>query len=164
MAVAFTRLAGSYPELQLQVLGAGVPEKNVQEDFPENIRSRISCVQGSNETETAAIFDAADVYILPSLFEGTPLTLIEAMMSGMPIVTTAASGMKDVINDGENGLLIPIRSPEALVCAVERLIKDESLRSRLGSMARSNALEHYTWDKVAKPVLCVYEGLFGEGH
>jgi glycosyltransferase involved in cell wall biosynthesis len=162
MVAAFTRLAELYPELCLQVLGGGCTEERIREDFPVQIRSRVSSVHSSNETETAAIYAGADVYVLPSLFEGTPLTLIEAMMSGMPIVTTSTCGMKDVIDDGENGLLAPVRSPEAITLAVERLIHDEALRSRLGRKACADALEHYTWDKVALPVIDAYVRLLGD--
>ena len=100
----------------------------------------------------AAAFREADLFLLPSLFEGTPLTLIQAMMSGLPVVTTSTCGMKDVIANGDTGLLIPIRSPDAIVAAVEGLMADRSLRERLGRAAQSAALDRYTWDRVAEPV------------
>ena len=58
------------------------------------------------------MFAANDVFLLPSLFEGTPLTLIEAMAAGLPVVTTATCGMLDTIRDGENGRLIPDARPQ----------------------------------------------------
>lgn len=103
----------------------------------------------------AAAFRDADLFLLPSLFEGTPLTLIQAMMSGLPIVTTSTCGMKDVIDSG-TGLLIPIRSPEAIVAAVDRLMADRGLRERLGRGAQLAALDRYTWDRVAQPVEDAY--------
>src|SRR3989442_11683584 len=112
--------------------------------FPETLRVRISFVDTTSEPDTAAVFAAADVYILPSLFEGTPLTLVEAMMSGMPIVTTATCGMKDVIQDGRNGLLVPIRSPEAIVAAVERLISSPVFLASLGCVEHADPLEKQT--------------------
>jgi glycosyltransferase involved in cell wall biosynthesis len=107
----------------------------------------------------AAAFADADLFLLPSLFEGTPLTLMQAMMSGLPIVTTSTCGMKDVIADPQTGLLVPIRSPDALVRAVGRLVCDQPLRTQLGTAARAAALQRYTWDCVAEPVLRVYESL-----
>jgi glycosyltransferase involved in cell wall biosynthesis len=104
-------------------------------------------------------FTTADVCVLPSLFEGAPLALMEAMMSGMPIVTTATCGMKDVVEDGVTGLLVAIRSPAAIVKAVEALIADSGLRERIGRAAQRKALERYTWDRVAAPVKSVYERL-----
>lgn len=154
---AFAALAARHPELKLIVLGAGAPEATVRDAFPEEFRSRVLCRQTTSEVETAAVFSAADIYLLPSLFEGTPLTLIEAMMSGLPIVTTATCGMKDIVRDGKNGLLVPIRSPEAVVAAVERLINNSAFRARLGRAAQAEALEKHTWERVAAPVQDLYE-------
>ena len=67
--------------------------------------------------------------------------------------------MKDVIQDGRNGLLVPIRSPKAIVRAVERLISSSEYRARLGRAAQADALEKYTWQRVAQPVRTVYEQL-----
>jgi len=160
---AFVNLAAHHPELKLIVLGAGAPEATVRAAFPKEVRSRVSCTQTASEAETAAAFASADIYLLPSLFEGTPLTLIEAMMSGMPIVTTSTCGMRDVVQDRKNGLLVPVRSPGAIVGAVELLINDRAFRARLGRAAKAEALAKYTWERVAAPVRKVYEQLCEQG-
>ena len=160
---AFVNLAARHPELKLIVLGAGAPEATVRAAFPEEVRSRVWCTQTASEAETAAVFASADIYLLPSLFEGTPLTLIEAMMSGMPIVTTSTCGMRDVVQDRKNGLLVPVRSPGAIVGAVELLINDRAFRARLGRAAKAEALAKYTWERVAAPVRKVYEQLCEQG-
>ena len=98
----------------------------------------------------------AAAYVLPSVFEGTPLTLMETMATGLPPVTTSVCGMNDVIRDGENGLLVPPRSPVALADAVTRLLADRGLRERLGRQAHADVAADYTWDKVAGPVRAVY--------
>jgi glycosyltransferase involved in cell wall biosynthesis len=159
---AYAELAARHTRLELVVLGAGVPDSEVRAAFPEEVRERVRCVRAGAESETAAAFAAADIFVLPSLFEGTPLTLVEAMAAGLPIVTTATCGMRDVVRDGENGLLVPLRSPSSIVEAVERLFGDESLRARLGTAARREATERYTWERVAAPVLEVYERLCAE--
>jgi glycosyltransferase involved in cell wall biosynthesis len=156
---AFIRLAWRWPELRLTILGAGVPEGVVLGAFPEALRTRIDCRLATDDRQTVAAFRAADLFILPSLFEGTPLTLMEAMMSGLPIVTTAVCGMRDVIRDGENGLLVPIRAPEVLADAAGRLLEDADLRARLGRSAHREALDRYTWDRVAESVIQAYERL-----
>jgi len=125
--------------------------------FPEGLRSRILCDTPADDFSMAAAFAAADLFLLPSLFEGTPLTLIQAMASGLPVVTTATCGMKDVIADQRNGLLVPIRSPHALVTAIDTLLVNQSLRERLGRAARAEARGRYTWDRSAEPVLRAYE-------
>ena len=156
---SFCILAERYPRLELEILGGGQPEEDILSSFPQSLRSRITCRKTATEAETAAAFASANIYVLPSLFEGTPLTLIEAMMSGMPIVTTRTCGMKDVIRNNENGLLVSIRSPAEIVSAVERLLADEALRTQLGRAARADALENYVWERVAEPVRLAYERL-----
>jgi len=156
---AFVTLAARHPSLELTVLGAGVPHETVWAAFPEAIRHRIRCIQTRTEAETAAAFAEADLFVLPSLFEGTPLTLMEAMASGLPTVTTATAGMKDVIRDGATGLLVPIRSPEAIAAALERLLQGPTVRASLGHAARTEALRRYTWGQVAVPVLEAYQKL-----
>lgn len=162
VAAAFSRLAVRYPRLELVVLGGGMPESVILADFAPELRPRVHCMQTASEQETAEAYAAADIYLLPSLFEGTPLTLMEAMMSGLPIVTTATCGMLDTIEDERNGLLVPVRSADRIVEAIERLIEDEQLRARLGRNARAEALEKYTWERVAVPVRNTYERLFDE--
>ena len=115
----------------------------------------------ADEAETARIFAGADLFLLPSLFEGTPLTLVEAMTSGLPIVTTAVCGMKDLIVSGRSGLLVPIRSPEAIVSAVRSLVEHADLRRQLGTSARRDAMTDYTWDRAAEHVAAAYERVLG---
>jgi glycosyltransferase involved in cell wall biosynthesis len=160
---AFTNLASRRPELRLTVLGGGVPEASILANFPEPIRGRLSCLQANSDEDTAACFARADIFLLPSLFEGTPVTLVEAMMSGLPIITTDTCGMKDVIRHEQNGLLIPMRSPEGIETAVERLMRDAVLRVRLGTQAQRDALSNYTWDAVAAPIGKMYRSL-RDGH
>jgi len=159
LTASFVHLARRYPALQLTVLGGGMPQEAIRAGFPPEIRTRVHCISTTNEEETAKAFAGADMYILPSLFETTPLTLIEAMMSGLPIITTATCGMREVIEDGRNGLLVPIRSSESIINAAERFIENENLRVRLGRAAQNEALDKYTWEQVAAPMLSVYEQL-----
>jgi glycosyltransferase involved in cell wall biosynthesis len=159
LIASFTYLGARYPSLQLTVLGGGVSEEVVRADFPPGIREKVHCVSTINEEETAQAFADADLYLLPSLFEGTPLTLLEAMMSGLPIITTATCGMRDTIENERNGLLVPVRSPDSINRACERLMENEELRARLGQAAQAEAMNKYTWERVAAPIQNVYERL-----
>jgi len=159
---AFVRLTERDAAVTLTVVGSGVPDEIVLGRFPASLQKRISLETPSTEAGMAAVFAGADIFLLPSLFEGTPLTLTQAMMSGLPIVTTATCGMRDVISDRGTGLLIPIRRPDAIVSAVETLIADRGLRERLGRAARAAALANYTWDLVAQPIEDAYLRVRGE--
>lgn len=159
---AFASLAETHPALRLSVIGAGVPPERVAADFPARVRDRVDCYQNLTEAEIAELLLEADVFILPSVFEGTPQTLVEAMATGMPVVTTATSGMRDVIRDGENGLLVATRSAGEIRDAVERLMRDRELRERIGRKARDEAEADYRWARVAEPFRSVYLQLTGE--
>lgn len=156
---AFGELARARRDLQLTVLGAGVADTVVKGAFPPELRARVTSVATETDEETARVLAGCDVFLLPSLFEGTPLTLMEAMASGLPIVTTETCGMRDVIKDDENGLLVPIRSPAAIVAAVTRLLGDAGMRQRLGSAAQAEASSRYTWETVAQTLAQTYERL-----
>ena len=156
---AFSRLVERRPALTLCVLGPGVSESTVRSAFPAAVRDRVVVESPESEAGTVAAFAGAHLFLLPSLFEGTPLTLIQAMASGLPIVTTATCGMKDVIADNVSGLLVPTRSPGAIVAAVETLLESRLLRERLGRAASREALERYTWENVARPVEDEYRRL-----
>jgi glycosyltransferase involved in cell wall biosynthesis len=153
---AFTTLAQRHADLSLVVLGSGVPDSQVTAAFPEGIRNRVHAVSSADDEAAARTLASSDVFVLPSLFEGTPLTLIEAMMSGLPVVTTDTCGMRDTIVHDVTGLLVPTHAPDALVSALERLMRDASLRARLGRAARHEAQTRHTWPIVAREVLDAY--------
>jgi glycosyltransferase involved in cell wall biosynthesis len=156
---AFVSLAAAHPGLTLTVLGPGAPKEVILRDFPDDLRSRVFVANSTNETENAEVFAKASVFVLPSIFEGTPLTLIEAMMAALPIVTTATCGMKDIIRDGVNGILIPPRSSSALFEAVDLLLRNKALAVKIGSLAQTEALSQYTWERATSSVMSVYRQL-----
>jgi glycosyltransferase involved in cell wall biosynthesis len=81
---------------------------------------------------------AADVFILPSYNEGLPMSMLEAMAWGLPVIVTPVGGIPEVIHDGKNGLLVQPGNQEQLVQAMQNLIRDESLRIAMGTAARSS--------------------------
>ena len=156
LAPAFERLCAAGATLDLVVLGAGAPADRVRDDFDPTVRDRVTVINAHDDRQTAEALAAADIFVLPSLFEGTPLTLIEAMWSGLPVVTTATAGMKDVVRDDENGLLVQPGSVESLTSAIERLARDAELRRRLGIAAHQAAVERYTWRQTAAAFEAAY--------
>jgi glycosyltransferase involved in cell wall biosynthesis len=98
-----------------------------------------------------------DVLVLPSEAEGFGLVLIEAMAAGVPVVATNVAGIRDVVRDQQTGLLVPARDPAALAHAIEQVLSDSSLRSRLTEAGRREVQAKYTWDRV----LPIYRLLLG---
>jgi glycosyltransferase involved in cell wall biosynthesis len=85
----------------------------------------------------------SDIFVLATLSEGMPLALLEAMAEGLPAVASNVGGMPEIVQDGENGFLVPAGDAAALARALHRLMGDADLRLRLGRAARHTVAEHY---------------------
>jgi glycosyltransferase involved in cell wall biosynthesis len=132
------------------IAGAG----DLRESLEAEARSAGASVGfvGALAREEAAIaLGAADVVVVPSVrdragnVDGLPNVLLEAMAAGRPVVATRVAGIPDVVRDGENGLLVPERDPEALAKALARLRREPDTRARLAVAARRTAEDTLTW-------------------
>jgi glycosyltransferase involved in cell wall biosynthesis len=103
-----------------------------------------------------AVLQAAHIACLPSYREGLPKTLLEAAACGLPIVTTDAPGCREVVEDGVNGLLVPVRDVVGLEAALRRLIFDPELRRRMGEQSRGRAEAEFGLQRVIEQTLAVY--------
>ncbi len=112
--------------------------------------------RGEMEDVRPALAEAS-IYVLPSYREGTPRSVLEAMSMGRPVVTTDAPGCRETVTDGVNGLLVPVKSVDELAAALERLILDAGLRSRMGQAGRQMAVSRYDADEVAHSVLDLFD-------
>jgi glycosyltransferase involved in cell wall biosynthesis len=91
---------------------------------------------------------AADVFCLPSHFEGLPMSVIEAMLTGLPVVATDIRGPREQVVAGETGLLVPPATIAPLAEALSQLASDPRLRARLGEAGRARALEKFDEAKI----------------
>lgn len=103
-----------------------------------------------------AVLQGAHIACLPSYREGLPKSLLEAAACGLPIVTTDAPGCREVVRDGVNGLLVPIRDSKALAVALGKLIDDAALRRRMGERSRLRAETEFGQENVISQTLAVY--------
>jgi glycosyltransferase involved in cell wall biosynthesis len=107
--------------------------------------------------DVPAILREADLFVLSSRWEGLPLAVIEAMMSGLPVVATAVGGVPEEVVEGETGLLVPPGDPQALARALSQLLNDEGLRRRAGAAGQRRALEYFTEARMVRQTAEVYE-------
>lgn len=103
-----------------------------------------------------ALLDAADIFAMPSVSEGLPMAMIEAMLSGRAIVASDVGGIPELVDSSAVGLLVPPGDAEALAGKLAELIRDAELRSRLGEAARARALMHFTASAMAERYLALY--------
>jgi glycosyltransferase involved in cell wall biosynthesis len=149
LAEAFGIVAREYPAASLTVAGCGGAELLVKNSFAQEVQDRI-CVRPHVKCEDMpAVYAEHDIFVFPSLMEGMPLTLLEAMAAGMPVVTTNSSGMADVVEDGFNGLIVPPADAEALAKSITRLCESVEMRRKLGAEAE-NTVRRYTWERSAR--------------
>ncbi len=107
--------------------------------------------------ESPARYGLGDLFVSPTYAEGFSNTILEAMASGLPVVSTATVGVVDAIDHGRNGLLHAPGDVEAQVACTERLLADATLRRRLAETALADVREKYSWPVVAAQVEAVYE-------
>ncbi|MFA6292660.1 MAG: glycosyltransferase family 4 protein, partial [Victivallales bacterium] len=96
--------------------------------------------------ELIELYCAADIFVLPTLIETFGMVLVEAMAAGLPIVTTDAPGVRDVISDGINGLKGPVKNPNAIAGLILKLINDNILSRKLSENSIRHSLEFYDWE------------------
>jgi len=106
--------------------------------------------------ELPRLIGASSVYLLPSLKEGMPFALLEAMACGKSIVGSDIPGINDLIAHGKSGILVPPRKPEVLANAIVDLLSNEDFRRNLGQNARRLVVEKYSWTKIVEKVEEVY--------
>jgi glycosyltransferase involved in cell wall biosynthesis len=135
------------------VAGDG-PERARLEERAAALADRVSFL--GHRTDVRDLLDSADVFVLPSLYEGTPLAVLEAMAAGKAIVATAIGGTDELVEDGETALLVPPSDAAALAAAIRRLLDDPGLRVRLGDAARRRVEEEFGAAAVAERVAAVY--------
>jgi glycosyltransferase involved in cell wall biosynthesis len=157
---SFAQLAPSLPQLSLTIAGCLLSEEQIRAHFPAALRPRVRVLPFLNREAMPNLYATHDIFVLPSLVEGMPLTLLEAMASAMPVVTTNTCGMADVVENGVNGILVPPADSAQLAGAIESLCKSIDLCKTLSSAAQDTA-QRYTWSAVARElehVLCTAAG------
>ena len=109
--------------------------------------------------DISEVLGQANIVCLPSYREGLPKVLLEAASKGRAIVATDVPGCREVVRQGENGVLVPARDPEALAKAIENLIKNVELRESMGKRGRKIAEAEFSVDKVVDQTLALYQEL-----
>jgi glycosyltransferase involved in cell wall biosynthesis len=149
LAEAFALFCSEVPDITLAVAGCMFPEEKIRSYFAPEVRARVHVIPLVKRPDMPALYAAHDVFVFPSLAEGMPLTLLEAMATGMPVITSDAPGMADIVEDEFSGLLVQPADVHELAAAMERLCGSSELRRQLGREAQQTARRH-TWPIVTQ--------------
>lgn len=158
---AFLQLDKQFPEVRL--LLAGCFEK--EDPLPADIRRRLArhphIIFAGPVQDTPSFYAAADIVVLPSHREGLPTVVLEAQAAGRPVVGAQATGIVDVVTDGETGLLFPVGDVAALTRALARLVTDKDLAGKLERAGQEQVNREFQqvriWDSLYRAYLEVLQ-------
>jgi glycosyltransferase involved in cell wall biosynthesis len=148
------------PDAQLVLAGRDLEQGGAFQDALEHESERLGIrerVEFGFREDVPALLETLDVVALPSWTEGLPIVLLEAMAHGRPVVATPVGGTPELVTDGETGLLVPPRDPEALAEALRRVLDDPDLARRLGEAGRARVAERFTAAEQARRILAIYD-------
>jgi len=158
---ATARLAPEFPDLRVLIVGHGPVEGDLK---------RLAVEAGLDETvlflgrrnDVPDVLAGIDLAVCCSDHEGSPLSVMEYMAAGRPVVATSVGGVPDLIEDGVHGLLVPARSPDELAAAIASLLSDRERAREMGERARARQQEEFTLDAFVRRVEDLYEELFSQ--
>jgi glycosyltransferase involved in cell wall biosynthesis len=153
--------ATKLPDVSFVVAGDG-PERPVLAERARTlgVAGRVHFV--GHRTDIAGLLAGCDVFVLPSVNEGLPLALLEAMAAGRPLIASAIPGVSEAVVHGQSGLLVPPGDSTALAAAIRRLLVEPDLRRRLASAARARVEREFSAEDMVRGVAAAYVELLDQ--
>jgi glycosyltransferase involved in cell wall biosynthesis len=156
---AFLRLGNEFPDLRLLLVGCFEAEDSLPIYTRRRLETHSHVIFAGPVQDTAPYYAIADVLVLPSHREGLPTVVLEAHAAGKPVVGALATGIVDLVVDGENGLLFPVGDVPALAEALARLISDRALARKMGHAGQERVMREFQQEKIWEALYREYLGL-----
>lgn len=155
---AVAKLRPKYPDISLMIAGDGF-ERPVLEKLAQDrgLADRIQFLGWVANKNLPQYYRACAVSVIPSLEEGFGIPAAEAMGCDAPVVASDAGGLPEVVENGVTGFVVPKGDTDALTAAIDRLLADPALRSKMGQAGRTRALARFDWDRTVEQFSRVYE-------
>jgi glycosyltransferase involved in cell wall biosynthesis len=160
--VAFKRLREGGVDACLCMVGDGPDRAQLERRAHELGIVKDTLFLGYQE-DVAPFYAAFDALVLPSSNEGTPVSAIEALAAGRPVVATRVGGVPDVVEEGEDGFLVELGATDELADRLAQLARDPALRERMGAAGRQRVLPRYAVERLVDDVDRLYRSLLSEG-
>ena len=157
---AARELCGAFPELKVVIVGEG-PDRSEIEGMIQRLGLQSTVILAGQHSDMPAIYAAMDIFVLPSLNEGLPMTILEAMAASKPVIATRVGAIPKVIQDGETGLLVDPGDTDGLRNALTRLLTDSDLCRRIGSAGHDWVSCNYTSEAMALKYRQMYDDVLG---
>jgi len=159
---AFLQLENRIPNLRLLLVGSFEDGDPLPEDIRKHLETHDRVILAGPVNDTAPYYATADVLVLPSHREGLPTVVLEAHAAGKPVIGAAATGIVDLLVDGETGLLFPVGDVSSLANAIARLIEDKALARKLADAGRDQVKRKFRqeliWAALRREYLKVLQG------
>jgi len=150
-----------FPDITFIIAGKGPLESQLKGlSIKLGISDKVKFL-GFND-DIPKLLSVIDIFVLPSLWEGMPNVVLEAMAAGKPVIATDTGGSKDIIDSGINGVLVEPKNSEALAEAILALLGDPAQRKRLGESARDKVKERFPIDKMVSKTEQIYTKLLNQ--
>lgn len=157
---AFVRIAKKFPEWRLVFIGRGGDEglRRIRQIVAEgHLESQVELLGSRSDEEVRGWMERSAIFAIPSVYEGLGLSLQEAQFHGCASIGTRCGGVEDLIQDGDNGLLVDVNNPDQLAKAMEKLMSDNSLREKFSRRGPESVMEK---GMTAEKMLEAYERLY----
>ncbi|MDR4516688.1 MAG: glycosyltransferase family 4 protein [Nitrosomonas sp.] len=153
---AFQNVKRAYPEALLTIAGAG-PQRDMLENLVNelNLQEAVEFTGRIDNNAVAKLYQRADVMVNASLVDNMPISILEALASGVPVVSTDAGGIPYLVEHGKTALLVAKKDPAAMAEAIMQVLRNTELADNLRKNGLAS-LEKYTWNSVKKHLLMVY--------
>ena len=158
---AARELCKTFHGLKIVIVGEG-PDREAIEEMIQQYGLQSNVILAGQQSNMPAIYAAMDIFVLPSLNEGLPMTVLEAMAASKPVIATRVGAIPSVIKDGENGLLVDPKNSEGLRNAIASLLDDPERRQRLGVQAHAWVSRNYTSEAMALKYREMYDDVLGK--
>lgn len=163
LAYASKKVLSHFNDAKFVVVGKGPRENHFKELLKKlKIFNSYVFLQNINNQILPSIYSIADVFVLPSFWEGFGISLTEAMSTGLPVISSNISAIPEIIVNNENGLLSKPGDSNNLSELIITLLLDKQLRKKLGTNARKTMEKYFSWNIVSRKTLQVYEDSFKE--
>ncbi len=156
---AAERIVKEYPDVRFLIIGEGELRSDLEKRVKDRKLDNNFIFLGSRD-DVPDLLKVIDIFTLPSLFEGLPNVVLEAMASGKPIVATAVDGTKEAVIHGQTGLLVPLKDPEKLSAALIDLLDNPQKALDYGGKSRKRAEEYFSLEQQVKSFEDLYEKYF----
>jgi glycosyltransferase involved in cell wall biosynthesis len=153
-------LCVAFPALKIVMVGDG-PDREAIEEMIQRFGLVSNVILAGPHSDMPGIYAAIDIFVLPSLNEGLPMTILEAMAASRPVIATRVGAIPSVIKDGETGLLVEPGDTHALRSAIARLLSQPDLCRRIGAAGHNLVSRDYTSEAMALKYRQMYDDVLG---